>query len=220
MLDREDYDRWVRNYLRPRYPKLVARYLAALDGYERITGSNQADTGSLMAIELGASSSHAPLAAGSVEFLSDLVPKFPEACETLSRMFKSRLWHVRFNALRCLSSDTLPAFVTPMLHQGLHDKSHRVRNLAAYKIEQLRIIELIPDLKMCLGNESDDETKSAMEFYLRLLRDGYCIRREANNMHFIWISTKDYIIGHQITLREFPAIISAFLRKRKTEKAG
>ena len=59
--EREEYERWIQQYLEPRFPELVKEFRACLDGYERIKPNNRVDKRSLNAILHAAYSSRTPL---------------------------------------------------------------------------------------------------------------------------------------------------------------
>ena len=219
-LDHDEYEVWIRDSLIPRYPDLERPYRASLEGYERISANNQVDEESLESIVFAASSSRRPLADSAVIFLSDLVSNYQEVREAVSLMLKNPQWNVRFNGLRCLGPDSPQSLALDLLRGGLQDSSHRVRGLAAYKARHLRIQELIPDLERCLGIENNQSARSDIEYNLRLLRDGYCIRRESNNELYILISTEIGIHGYQLSLKNIKSIMSLIFIKMSERKAS
>jgi hypothetical protein len=198
MYKREEYEHWIQQYLKPRYPELVKDFRACLNGYERIKTNNRVDKRSLNSVLRAACSSRAPLFNTATHFLRDLSAHYPEASEALLIMSNDKHWYVRSNALLSLGHGTPKDIVLATLKRGLQDRSASVRGVAAWQAQSLRVRKVVPDLENQLAVETHSGAKYSIDFHLRLLRDGYFLESRGREAPFIWIPTKDGIHGSSI----------------------
>jgi hypothetical protein len=193
--NREDYERWIQQYLKPRFPELVKEFRACLSGYERIKANNRVDKHSLNAIVRAASSPRAPLLNTAIHFLSDLSGRYPEVDEAIVTMSNDKHWYVRCHAILSLDQETPRDIVLAILKKGLQDRSASVRRVVTWQAQSLRVSELIPDLENQLAIEPHSGAKHSIDFHLRLLRDGYGLEYRDGEPPFLWIPTIDGMRG-------------------------
>jgi hypothetical protein len=205
ILQRGEYEGWIRGYLKPRYPELVKPFRALLNSYERIKANDHFDKQCWRSVVSAARSPRIPLSGTATRFLADLTAKHQEACEAVSRMSGDSHWYIRCNALLSLGSETPRNLVFTVVSKGIRDKSARVRALAAHQIQYLHMSELISDLEGQLAIEQHESAKFAIELHVRLLRDGYFLMPWGEKDRFIWVSTDNGMIGRSITLDELDA---------------
>ena len=212
---RQQTERWVDEYLEPRYPELVEPFWAALHAYEQIISDGHVRKDLLDLIVSAASSPRRPLADSVIGDLMDLTAKFPEARDSVVGMASSPEKHVRFNALRCIDKNAPGSFTRRLLKNGLVDSSKHVRLLAGYRTSSLRQIQLIPDLERAVQSEGDPKTKSELRHNLRILRDGYSFKRLPAGKLYLWIACADGVHGNALSLRNIPRIYKQFRERIK-----
>jgi hypothetical protein len=71
------------------------------------------------------------------------------------------------------------------------DKIARVRKKAVDWICRRRMKQLVPELETAFENEKSAKDKKTIEFYLRLLRDGYILKEEADGGYWVTAHSKD-----------------------------
>jgi hypothetical protein len=196
---REEYEHWIQDYLQPRYPELVEDFRACLNGFEQINTNNRVDKDSLNSIIYAARSPRIPLSHTATYFLRDLSGYYSEACKAIVEMFDDKHWHVRSNAVLSLGQATPSDIVLVILKKGLQDRSARVRELAAWQAQSLRVLNVIPDLENQLVIEPHTGVKHSIDFHLRLLRDGYFLESSEGAPPFIWVPSSDGINGRFVS---------------------
>jgi hypothetical protein len=105
--------------------------------------------------------------------LGDLATIDDRALGAVKEMSRSRLAHIRHNAVLCIAEETPKDVARNVMRELLADKSSRVRSKAADWSGRMRARELLPDLAQALLSETNTETRKIMSNELRLLRDGY-----------------------------------------------
>jgi hypothetical protein len=177
---RDQFETWIRDYLRKRYPELEQPLLAAIDRYDAIGETAKISPDLLKPIVEAASSQRRPLYENVTTLLGQLTEHYQEARDAVAAMSVDSRSLVRFNAILCLGSSTPLAFVLELLRRGLHDKSARVRQKASDWAGRLRLRDVVPDLESALPGERNSKTKETMSFVLRLLRDGYTLELDGD----------------------------------------
>lgn len=217
--DFEQIESWIREYIIPHRPELEEPFRAAFEGFKRITSSKVVDQEALDAIIHATSSKSLILADNSITFLIDLVPEFEEVREAVIRMYADKKMHVRFNALRSLSSKAPRNFSMSLLKRGLNDNSYKVRKFASHKIRTLRMEELIPIMEETLLREENPDAKSEINYNLRLLRDGYCLRNFGHQGLYLWIQTQDGVHGNKLSIKNIPNFIRLIPKMMKRNES-
>jgi hypothetical protein len=199
---RDQFEPWLRDYLRPRYPELEPTLVRALDAFDIIQKSRRMKAELLAAVVAAASSSRRPLYENAVPLLRKLTGEFREACEAVESMANDARRQVRCNAILCLGKSTPAAQAIQMLRQGLHDKSAKVRQKAADWAGRLRMRKLVPDLEAAAARETNAKAKATIEFELKLLRDGYILAPGRDGGFSITTFTKTGTIGRWVSQAE------------------
>jgi len=172
---REEYEPWLRDYFRKRYPELESALLEAIDAFDATKELDRINSEQLRPIVQAASSSRCPLYENTTGLLGQLSVKHEEARKAIEAMATDAQSHIRFNAILCLGKSTPPDFTLRLIRQGLRDKSARVRLKASDWAGRLRIREVVPELEEALAREKNEKAKKTIEFDLGLLRDGYIL---------------------------------------------
>lgn len=225
MPKREEYEHWIQQYLKPRFPELVKEFRACLNGYERIKSNNRVDERSLNAILRAAYSPRAPLLNTAIFFLGELSEHYPEVNKAIVAMSNNRHWYVRCHAILSLGQETPNDIVLAILKKGLQDRSASVRRVAAWQVQSLRVSKLIPDLEDQLAIEPHPGTKHSLDFHLRLLRDGYVLEYRDGEPPFLWIPTSDgmrgcYVSQEDIDTKGIQVILAEVRKNPYGKKVG
>jgi hypothetical protein len=211
-------EKWIEEYLKPRYPELVKPFREARAAFLEITSTGHIRKYLLDAIVATVSSARRPLADSTVEDLGSLTSRFQEARDAVAEMSRSSEMHVRFNALRCIHMNSPIEFRSELLRHGLQDRSKEVRRLAGYEIRMLRELELIPALERTADAESDPQVQAELIFNLRLVRDGFCLKMLPNRGLHIWIASRDGAYGIPLSFASIPEILRRFRERPRSEK--
>lgn len=170
---RQYYEQWIRDYLAPRYPELVREMSIALRAFDAALSSGVLTGGQLKTLVECAHSPRQPLGENTAALLGELIPRFPEAERAVREMIKHSKSHVRINALVAISSTEPTTLHCDLLRMSLKDRSSKVRLLAADKIMQFGLGDLLADLEAAIEHERTPGTRAKLERELDLLRDGY-----------------------------------------------
>jgi hypothetical protein len=218
-VNRERYEKWIKDILEPRYPELVKPLRAALGAYYRIKRSGHVGKRELDPILRCAYSSRTWLFGTAAEILSDLTSRHQEARDAVRKMTADGQSRVRYTAVICLGRRTPRAFTAELLRKALRDKSSRVRGKAADWILLRDLNGFVPDLQEALITERHEETKQTIDFSLRLLRDGFILHQEDDGFD-LSVKLADGVIGcYSVSAKEMkrkglPKIIA---EKRKAD---
>jgi hypothetical protein len=200
---RAEYEPWLRDYLRKRYPDLEPAILAAIDAFDTIKIDKRLNQELLAPIVEAASSSRRPLYENATGFLAKLTGDYAEAHEAVAKMSQDSRSHVRFNSLLCLAKATPLAFTLRLIRQGLQDKSSIVRQKAADWAGRLRLREVVLDLEEAFGKEQNAKVKATIEFELKLLRDGYILKPDPDGGFWITAFTPNGTGSRRVEQTEF-----------------
>jgi len=142
---RQYYEQWIRDYLAPRYPELVCEMSMALRAFDAALSSGVLTDGQLKTLVESAHSERKSLGENAAALLGELIPRFPEAQRAVREMIKHPKSHVRINALVAISSTEPTMLHRDLLRMSLKDRSSKVRLLAADKIMQFGLGDLLAD---------------------------------------------------------------------------
>lgn len=172
-VDREVYDRWVKDYLEPRYPELVPQLQKARKAFDMALENGVLTHDQLASIVESARSSRTPLGENAAAWLGELSVQFTAAAQAVREMAAHAKVHVRVNALVAISSASASELHDEVIRIALKDRSSRVRTLAADKIMLFGLRHLLADLEQAIQDEIDGKTKDQLQRERDLLRDGY-----------------------------------------------
>ncbi len=147
--------------------------------------------------------------------LQVLQPKHSAVREVWTELIGDADATVRKRTLRSMNSRLPRSYCVKILRQGLADRGSSVRSLAAYRIQNLLLKEMLPDLEQRLSLEKNDATKQNFEQAISMLRFGYFYNAEAGHMLIQWAGaiqtpggkkyTRDYFAqnDHATIVEEF-----------------
>jgi HEAT repeats len=216
---REQFEPWLRDYLRRRYPELEPTLLRAIVAFETVQESSSITPELLAPIVEAASSSRRPLYENATGFMGILTGEFAEAREAVKAMANDVRSHVRLNAILCLAKSTPHDLTVRLLQQGLQDKSANVRQKAADWAGRLRMRDVVPDLESAAARENNAKTKATIEFELKLLRDGYILEPGPDDGFEVTTFTNNgiasrWIAASELKQRGVDAIVAELARDR------
>jgi hypothetical protein len=195
----ENTNSWIKEYLEPRYPDLVAPYRAAERIRDAALDSGVLPEGNLAIVLESAMSSRTPLGENVAAMLGELADRFDAARSSIRRMAQDSKVHVRINALVALHSHALSQLHQEVLAQALRDRSGKVRGLAADKIMSLGLRPLLPALEEAIARETKQDLRGVLERERDLLRDGF--RTEGKDDGTVWVTCRG---SGGTTSRSFP----------------
>jgi hypothetical protein len=166
---------WIREYLEPRYPELVAPYREAESICDAALVSGQLSESSISLLVKGAKSPRTPLGENISGMLGSLADQFPQVKDAIRAMFRDKKMHVRINALVALHSHQTSSLHDELFAAGLQDRSARVRALTADKIMAFGMRHLLPELEGAIAREAKPELRATLDWERDLLRDGFRI---------------------------------------------
>jgi len=106
--------------------------------------------------------------------------------------------HARFAALCSTTTHTQAEVLRAVVQRGLMDKSARVRWKAADRADRLECRDLLPDIERAIEAERNRKTRQTLQYHLRMLRDGYIAKDQADGRVSIWIRTPQGSSGHDV----------------------
>lgn len=173
------YEQRVRENCRNR-PELIEPLLMALAAYDRLKSGTVPDRfrADLDLIRQTASDRRRPLYDMATQLLAEIAEISADARAAIELMMQAPQSHIRFNGIVSLSAEAPRDFSQRVIAAGLRDKSIRVRKKAADWAYRMQLLEAIPDLAEAYAIESNSKLRDSMEFYLRMLRDGYVLKHE------------------------------------------
>jgi hypothetical protein len=174
---RDELAEWIRDYLQPNFSALVAPLLEAADAFDRLkSGRDPGDKDLAKLVEV-ASTRSSLIGDAVAPMLGELAQTLPSARAAIVQLSKNRQLEARINALAALESFGVCETHEEVTKNLLHDRTARVRELAADKIRKWRLISLLPDLEIAIGRERNSAFKKTLELQRDLIRDGYRVDR-------------------------------------------
>ncbi|MEA3099475.1 MAG: hypothetical protein QOF74_3715 [Caballeronia mineralivorans] len=166
---------WIKEYLEPRYPELVAPYREAERIREAALKSGHLSESSLSLLLESARSARTPLGENVSGMLGSLADRFPLVRDAVRMMARDKKAHVRINALVALDSQQKSPLNDEILSGALRDRSARIRALAADKIMTFGLRYLLSELEEAIAREAKPELRATLAWERDLLRDGFRI---------------------------------------------
>jgi hypothetical protein len=185
---REHYESWIRDFLKPRYPELVPDFKKALEDFETTITSGVLAPERLQTILECARNRRTPLGENVAALLGELAVRFASAQQVIREMSHDAKAHVRINALVALNTSSPTELHDEVLRPALKDRSSKLRRLAADKIMQFGLRHLIPDVEEAVAREADPRTRDCLARERDLLRKGFYSRRQDDGR--IWLSCR------------------------------
>jgi hypothetical protein len=156
--------------------------LAALDAFKTLEKRKKFSRKDLTPILDAARSRWVASSCSGGTMLATLAITHPVAQECIREMIASRKKQERDSAVYLLDGRLPRSLIVGVLRQALSDRSHVVRTRAAQKCDTLELRELLPDLERQRAVETDSYAKREFEFHTTILRDGYLVREEGDEL--------------------------------------
>ncbi len=169
---------WVRDYLRPRYPELVAAYLEALQIAEESKLKGEVRPDALKKLLVHAKSRRKPLGENVATLLGSLYEVDSHVGEAIRALAKGGAVHERINALVALDSCLTSRLHVELYAAALTDRSARVRALAADKIVGHGIVALREQLEAAHKSETKPDLKVELATQIEWLTQGFSLKWE------------------------------------------
>jgi hypothetical protein len=185
---RQQYERWIDEFLQPHHPELVPQLLEALEAFDAAIESGVLTDEQLATIVECARSPRTPLGENIAALLGELAARFSAAEQAVREMAAHPKAHARINALVAISSTSPTKLHDQVLRIALKDRSSKVRTLAADKIMQFGLEHLLPDVESAIARENAAKIREELEFSRDLLRDGYRLRTHDDGR--VWMSCR------------------------------
>ncbi len=198
---------WIKGYLEPRYPELVAPYREAERICDTALASGQLTESSLSTLLESAKSARTPLGENVSGMLGSLAGRFSIVQDAIRAMARDKKAHVRINALVALDSEQQSPLNAEILSAALRDRSARIRALAADKIMTFGLQCLLPQLEEAIASEAKPELQATLIWERGLLRDGFRI-----------VDAGDGRVN--VTCRMGGGVVSKLFSKREMETTG
>ena len=196
-------DKWVREYLQPRYPELVPSYLKATEIVDSALKSGFLAPDHMDLLSSFARSPRSPLGENVASMIGVLADHFEVARDAVRTLASNAKLHARVNALVALSSHARSGLHNEILSAALTDRSSKVRELAADKIMGFGLRELLPEIESAIEREEKTKTRATLEWERDLLRDGFRAIDQSNGSIRITCRTKGGVISTSFSNGEF-----------------
>jgi hypothetical protein len=179
-----------------RHDDLLAQVVPAGEAHDRATHSGQLSEADLRIIVDAAAHERVLVAMNAVELLQAMSARWPAVISrSITGLFSSKHAHSRFAALCALTKHIDDSVICEVLRLGLRDKSARVRWKASNRAERLERRDLLPELEQAFAAETNAKTRRTIELHLKMLRDGYVRKDEADGAINLWVRTAQGATG-------------------------
>lgn len=190
-----------REWLDRRNDPLERKQIAytALDAYEALENKDHIQLDDLQPIVTAAKSKYSTVWDIGTVFLVRLAESHAAAREAMLKIMESPKANERSQIVWALTARLPKDFRVQMIRKAITDRSKYVRFEAATKADLFGFKELIPEIEAQRDRESDPESKSALDFHVVMLRDGYLLKRSADGSFYLAVRTKNGWGGSYIT---------------------
>jgi len=203
---REVDEDWIDEYLRPRFPELVAPYIQAQKAISESRLSQCIEQENRTILLRACSSSRRPLSENVAQMLGHLDSKVKSVDEVIRDLFESKLACARISAIIALGCRKIANIHKEILPRALRDRSNKVRQLAADLIGELKLTEFAPLLQKAAPFERDKGAQETLLFEANMLSNGYVVEDMGDNVC--------------ITVRKGRSLLGQFFKKEELETAG
>ncbi len=210
----EEESRWFEQSFKPAHPDLVAGYLEARRIVTAAALSGEIDDVQLARLVELASSPRSPLGENAARMIGNLVPDCPRARDAVRMLSKARAWHARTNALVALQWCEVDAFLEAMIVDLLHDKSAKVRALAASVALGSQMDSLVAALDAAIGRESSPRLREELEWCRDLLRDGRRVEDQGDGLLRVTCYTAGGGVSRSFTSEEYASTGDAWVAEQ------
>ena len=193
---------WIRDFLQPRYPELVAPYRKAEELCEVAKQTGLLPPDAIATLLVSARSVRTPVGESVSGMIGELADRFDAARDAIRQMAGDTKVHVRVNALVALESHSLSQLHRDVLASALRDRSARVRSLAADKIMCFGLSDLLPDLEAAIGRETKAEVQATLKWGRDLLLDGYRIEEKDDGRAWVTCRTGAGVVSTSFSIEE------------------
>jgi hypothetical protein len=168
---------WIRAYLQPRYPELVKPYRDAVAIAKKASEQRAISAPALARLLEYARSPRTPLGENAASMLGDLFNHIAGVGEAIRNLAEGKAMHERINALVALSNRRVRPLHSELFEKLLRDRSSRVRELTADKIQSHKLKKLVGPLAAAVLREKNAEVREAMRGVHSFLTRGFNLRK-------------------------------------------
>jgi hypothetical protein len=124
-------------------------------------------------------------------FLWNLSVKFEVAREAIRNAFKSKKVNERFQIMATVTKEAPTLFIKEIIKLAINDKGNRVREKAAQACYDFEYYDMVAILEERMEIETHKGAKEAIEFFLKILRDGYLLKPFIDGKYTLYFRTND-----------------------------
>ncbi len=168
-----EYRKWVSKYLKEPEKRRLAN--DALDAFERLEKTQNISAEEIRPIVAAAKCRFRQVWDIAADLLTLLSNKHSSAQDAMREMLQSKKVGERFQVIAALNSRVPKSLALELIRKALKDTGNRVREKAAERADDLKFLQLLPELEQALSVEKHPNAKSALEFNISMLRDGYLV---------------------------------------------
>jgi len=165
--------KWIEKDLRPRFPHLADACLKVYEIEKSVVATKQLKIDDLVLLEGFCRNNSSILSEFAASVVGSFAEDIAEARMALINLSGDKRINARINALVALHDCGTVQVREQVLRIALRDKSARVRQLAACKVQGFLLHSLLEELEGAIAREGDVFCRQAMIFSSCLLKDGY-----------------------------------------------
>jgi hypothetical protein len=142
----------------------------------------------------------------SGKYVSMLSHHFKEAEDIFIRMSNDKNSKVRFNSVTLLLCRPVDKISECIINKCINDNSSLVRKKVADICERLDYVKMVDLLEERYRVEDDESVKNRLRFSIKLLKDGYILKKEELNKYNLLVKTNEGMTGIGISdddIREY-----------------
>lgn len=213
---RNQYEDWIRAYLQPRFPDLVAPFRAAVGAADDALRKGELTPEALATVVAAARSPVAAIGENLAKSLGALAESFEPARDAIRELARDAHQQARINALTAAACDVPASLKEEVVCLALRDESTRLRELAASRICEWGFTHLLPQIDAAIAREPSASTRGSLEFNRALLVDGYHVRQTGAGQ--VWVTFRvsggsfvsEFLNESDPRLKDLPALARSF----------
>lgn len=213
---RNQYEDWIRAYLQPRYPELVAPFRSAVGAADEALRTGELTPEALATVVAAARSDVAAIGENLAKSLGALAESFEPAQIAIRELARHPQLQARINALTATASDVPTALKEEVVCLALRDESSRLRELAASRICEWGFTHLLSEIDAAIAREPIENTRGSLEFNRALLVEGYHVRHTGAGQ--VWVTFRvaggsfvsEFLNESDPRLKDLPALARSF----------
>lgn len=219
MITTQDPHEWVDRDVRPRFPQLADSCVAAYEITRSAARTGCLESADLGIIEAFCRNPSSYLSEYAAELIGSLAVDFPAARQALVKLAGDQRVKARTGALVALHSCAAIEVREAVIRIALHDRSARVRELAACKAQRFRLLSLVEELQDAIAREVDASCKLGLEMNCALLKDGYFVEKLDAAAMRVTVAGKRSIVTREYSATELEQTPLAHLIEEQISSA-